>query len=301
MRNFIFCLVLFLFATEGISQDFNITVKVSDAQIQISDKSIFRRLEQDIKSFVTNYKWTQEKIQTNETVDLYIEIILNSDNSTNGSVSAAAIIQSRRPVFGTNYSSVIFNFRDENWEFTYTDQQRFDFNENSFTTNLTSLIGFYCYYIIGLDFDSFGQEGGTYYFNKASLIMNQAQQSNIVGWMPFERTLRTRYNLIDNILNERFRPMRTAYYIYHRKAMDQFSVNQLDARKQILKSLDEVKKVFSLAPNTVIMLMFFEAKRDELINIFKGASDIEKPKAIEILTQLDIANASKYEVINQNK
>lgn len=298
MRNLF--LISFLFISFPLlAQDFNFSVKVSDVQIQISDRSVFRRLEGDIRNFLNGYKWSQDKIQLNEQIDLYIEIIPSSYDQSTGDFKAAAIIQSRRPVYGTNYNSVIFNFRDENWDFNYRDQQRFDFNEATFNNNLTSLLAFYAYFVMGLDYDSYGLEGGTVYFNKAMQVVNAAQQSGYNGWKAFENTLRTRFNLADNILNERFRPMRTAYYLYHRKAMDQFIKEPLEARKQILKALEEVKRVFKVAPNTVLLLMFFEAKRQEMIDIFKGATDIEKPRVIELLGELDIANASKYEVINQ--
>ena len=159
-------------------------------------------------------------------------------------------------------------------------------------------MSFYAYYVLALDFDSFSLEGGTTYFNKAFQIANLAQQSSgRAGWKPFEKTVRTRYNLIDNILNERFRPLRNAYYIYHRKALDQFAKDPFAARKQIMASLEQVKKVFKISPNTVMLLVFFEAKSDELVNIFKGAEDIEKPKAIELLSEINIANISKYEKI----
>ena len=159
-------------------------------------------------------------------------------------------------------------------------------------------MGFYAYYSLGLDFDSFGEEGGTALFNKAFQVANVAQQSSSrAGWKPFERTVRTRYNLVDNILNERFRPLRKAYYIYHRKGLDQFAKDPVAARKQIYASLNEVKKVFKIAPNTVMLLVFFEAKSDELINIYKGADEIEKPKAIELLSEINISNLSKYEKI----
>jgi hypothetical protein len=173
-----------------------------------------------------------------------------------------------------------------------------NFNENSYTSNLTSLLGFYSYYIIGLDYDSFGLLGGTPFFNKALQIANNAQQgSGLAGWQPFERNLRSRYNLIDNILNERFRPIREAYYKYHREGMDIMSKNPEAARKNIYACLELVQKVFKIAPNTVMLILFFEAKSDELVNIYKNAPATEKPKAIDLLSEINVSNISKYEKI----
>jgi hypothetical protein len=214
---------------------------------------------------------------------------------------ASAIIQSRRPVFASNYFTTIFNFEDENFSFKYQESDRLDFQDGQYLGDVTSLFAFYAYYIIALDFDSYGLEAGTPYFNKALQVANLAQQnSSRSGWKPFERSLRTRYNLIDNILNDRFRPMRKAMYIYHRKGLDQFYKDPMEARKQIFTALQEVQKVFKLAPNTVVLLWFFGAKSDELVGIFKGADEIEKPKAVELLSEINIANVSKYEKIKGN-
>jgi hypothetical protein len=289
-------LILLVIGTHA--QEILCNVKVIDNQIQLTDKRIFRTLEQAIGEFINNRQWTPEKVQPNERIECNLQIILSSyDVKTNHFVGTMQII-SRRPVYGTSYNSTLFNILDENIEFDFAEFQPMNFNENSYSSNLTSLLGFYSYYIIGLDYDSFGLLGGTPYFNKALQIANNAQQgSGLAGWQPFERNLRSRYNLIDNILNERFRPIREAYYKYHREGMDQMSKNPETARKNIYASLELVKKVFKIAPNTVMLIMFFEAKSDELVNIYKNAPVTEKPKAIELLSEINVANISKYEKI----
>ncbi|MFY8021388.1 MAG: DUF4835 family protein [Bacteroidia bacterium] len=295
----ILCLCLFLIAfLSGSAQDLNCRIKINDVQVQIADKSIFRSLEQRLTEFMNNTKWSGENVQQVERVDMNIEIILSSYDQNTYEYKASAIIQSRRTVYGSTYSTTLLSFNDENFDFKFQEQDRLDFQDGNHLSDLSSLMGFYAYYSLGLDFDSFGEEGGTALFNKAFQVANVAQQSSSrAGWKPFERTVRTRYNLVDNILNERFRPLRKAYYIYHRKGMDQFAKDPVAARKQIYASLNEVKKVFKIAPNTVMLLVFFEAKSDELINIYKGADEIEKPKAIELLSEINISNLSKYEKI----
>jgi hypothetical protein len=299
MRKIIFVLsVLLLNAYNVYSQEFNCRVKINDQQVQISDKSIFRGLEQRMQEFINNTRWTNEPIATQERIDLNIEIILSGYDQNSYEFRASAIIQSRRPVFGSNYNTTLLSFNDENWDFKYQEQDRLEFQDGQFLGDLSSLMSFYAYYVIGLDFDSFSLEGGSVYFNKAFQIANLAQQTSArAGWKPFERTVRTRYNLIDNILNERFRPLRNAYYIYHRKALDQFAKDPFQGRKQMMLALDQVKKVFKISPNTVMLLVFFDAKSDELVNVFKGAEPIEKPKVIELLNEINIANISKYEKI----
>jgi Domain of unknown function (DUF4835) len=201
-------------------------------------------------------------------------------------------------VYGSSYTTTVFSFNDENWDFKYQEQDRLEYQDGQYLGDLSSLLSFYAYYVLALDFDSFAPEGGTQLFNKAFQIASLAQQtSSRAGWKPFEKTVRTRYNLIDNILNDRFKPLRNAYYLYHRKGMDIFYKDPFLARKQIMASLEQVKKVFKISPNTVMLLVFFEAKSDELINIYKGAEEFEKTKAIEILSEINIANISKYEKI----
>lgn len=299
MHKYLLSLTLFILTgIPSFAQEILCNVKIIDNQIQLTDKRIFRTLEQAIAEFINNRQWTAEKVQPNERIECNLQIILSSyDVKTNHFIGTMQVI-SRRPVFGTSYNTTLLNILDENIEFDFAEFQPMNFNENSYSSNLTSLLGFYSYYIIGLDYDSFGLLGGTPYFNKALQIANNAQQgSGLAGWQPFERNLRSRYNLIDNILNERFRPIREAYYKYHREGMDQLSKNPEAARKQIMASLELVKKVFKIAPNTVMLILFFEAKSDELVNIYKNAPATEKPKAIDLLSEINVSNVSKYEKI----
>jgi hypothetical protein len=292
------CILLLLFSMPVFSQEFNCRIKINDQQVQISDKTIFRGLEQRLQDFMNNARWTNEQVANNERVELNIEIFISGYNQTTYEYQATAVIQSRRPVYGANYTTTLLSFNDENWDFKYQDQDRLEYQDGQFLGDLSSLLSFYAFYTLALDFDSFSLEGGTNLFNKALQISTLAgQTSSKSGWKPFEKSSRTRYNLIDNILNERFRPLRNAYYIYHRKGLDQFTKDAFQARKQITASLEQVKKVFKISPNTVMLLVFFEAKSDELVSIFKGADDIEKPKAIELLSEINISNISKYEKI----
>jgi len=296
-------LIIFALCHIGIlaAQDLNCNVKINDVKIQITDKTIFRRLEQRLTEFMNNTRWTTEQIKQQERIELNVEIILNTYDINSYEYRGSAIIQCRRPVYGSNYFTTLFNFEDENFDFKYQESDRLDYQDGQFLGDLSALMAFYAYYATALDFDSFGLEGGTPYFTKALQIATLAQQSSgKSGWKPFERSLRTRYNLIDNILNDRFRPMRNAIYLYHRKGLDVFYKEPMEARKQIYNALLEVQKVFKLAPNTVVLLWFFGAKSDELVSIYKGAEEIEKPKAIELLSDINIANVSKYEKIKGN-
>ncbi len=296
-KVFILSFCLTLLSHIGLAQELLCNVKVIDNQIQLTDKRIFRTLEQTIAEFMNNRQWTSEKVAPNERIECNIQIILGSYDIKSYHFTGTMQVQSTRPVYAATYNSVLFNFLDENIEFDFMEFQPMNFNENSFSNNLTSLLGFYAYYIIGLDFDSYGPMAGTPYFQKAMQIANTAQPSGLTGWQPFERNLRSRYNLVDNILNDRFKGIREAYYKYHRQGLDVMTKTPDIARKNIFESLQSVQKVFKVAPNTVMLIMFFEAKSDELVNIFKNAPAIEKPKVLDLLSEINIANLSKYEKI----
>lgn len=298
MPKILLALTLFLCtSTLSYSQELLCTVKILDNQIQLTNKKIFRTLEQVLTEYMNTTKWTEEKVLPEERIECNLQIVLSSYDVGSNNFTGTLQVQSTRPVYGTSYNTVVFNFLDENISFEYAEFQRMNFNQNAYTDNLTSLFAFYAYYIIGLDYDSFGMMGGTPYFQKALQIANNAQPTGLAGWQPFERNLRSRYNLIDNILNERFSPIRQAYYKYHRQGLDIMSKTPEIARKNIFESLQLVQKIFKVAPNTVMLIMFFEAKSDELVNIYKNAPPTEKPKTIELLSEINIANISKYEKI----
>ncbi len=297
MRKFILIIIFLSSITTSFSQDLNCKVTILDNAIQLTDKRIFRTLEQVLSEFMNNTKWSNDKIQTNEKVECTIQIILTAYDQQTNHFTGSGQIQCVRPVFGASYNSVLFNFLDDSWEFDYTEFQRLDFNENSYTSNLTSLMGFYAYYILGLDYDSFGMLGGTPYFNKAFSVVSNAQQGGLMGWKPFEKAMRSRYNLIDNILSEQFKPIRETYYKYHRQGLDAMIKNPEDARKVIYTCLELVQKVYKTNPNTAVLQMFFEAKSDELVNIFKNAGPSEKPKVVALLNEMNITNSTKWEKI----
>ena len=161
-----------------LAQELSCKVRINDVQVQISDKSIFRSLEQRLTEFVNNTKWTTETFSNQEKIDLNIEIILGGYDQNTYEYKASAIIQSRRPVFGSSYNTTLFSFNDDNFDFKYQDQDRMDYQEGVFTNDVVSYLSFYVNFVLGMDFDSFGQEGGTIFFNRAFQIANIAQQTS---------------------------------------------------------------------------------------------------------------------------
>ena len=172
-----------------------------------------------------------------------------------GNFQASAQITSGRPVFNTNYESVMLNFADRDWEFEYIESQPLEYNDNSYLSNLTSMLAFYAYIIIGVDYDSFSELGGTPYFQKALMVVNNAQSSGRGGWAALSSN-RNRYNLIENINNPQFSEMRKNTYKYHRLALDQLDKKPDESRTIILNCVKEVRKAWTINPNAIMIISF---------------------------------------------
>jgi hypothetical protein len=263
--------------------------------IQISNKEIFTDLENAITQFINQRKWISDKILPQEKINCSFVINITSFNIDQ--FSADVNITSSRPIYGTTYNTPMFNHLDQEWYFQYAQFQALEYQDNANVNQLTTLLAFYTNIIIGIDFDSFYPEGGTQYYNKALQIRNLAQ--NDAGWKPSDgRGNRNKYYIIDNLLNEQFKPIRYAYYQFHMKGMDNFKDDAPGSRKEIYEALEKIRTIQQVQPNAVIFKIFFNTKRDELINIFKQAEPGMKNRAIELLRLLDPSNANNYDKIN---
>lgn len=290
-------LVLFVIPCITFAQDFNCRVQVIYPQIQVANTQRFKNLETSISEFINNRKWSVEKTQTNERIEWSLIINVTEFDNASSAFKATAQIQASRPIYNTSYNSVLINQEDPSWQFEYIDFQPMDFAEGQYSNNLTSLVAYYIYIVLGLDGDSFKLEGGTDYLNKANAIMLAAQQRGIPGWQTTDGGNKNRYWLIENILSDRFKPMREAYYKYHIKGMDVMSTSIEEARLQITTSLQLLQKVAKIMPNSMLLKVWFNAKRDEIINIYCKALTADKNKVIEILKEADPANGAKYDGI----
>jgi len=289
-------IILFAFTQSSLfAQDLFCNVQVRADNIQISNKEIFTDLENSITQFMNQRKWISDKILPQEKINCSFVINITSFNIDQ--FSADVSITSSRPVYGTTYNTPMFNHLDQEWYFQYAQFQALEYQDNANVNELTTILAFYANIIIGIDFDSSYPEGGTQYFNKALQIRNLAQ--NDAGWKPSDgRGNRNKYYIIDNLLNEQFKPLRYAYYQYHIKGMDKFKDDASASRKEIYEALEKIRSVQQVLPNSVMFKIFFNAKRDELINIFKQAEPGMKNRSIELLRLLDPSNATNYDKIN---
>jgi Domain of unknown function (DUF4835) len=290
-----FLILLFTSSLHVYAQELNCRITVNSDQIQGTDKRVFDALRTAIFEFMNNRKWTTDAFKTEERIDC--NILLNiTERLSNEDFKGTLQIQARRPVYKSSYNSVLFNYDDKEFEFKYLESQPLEFNDNTFSSNLTQVLAFYAYYIIGLDYDSFSLKGGTPYLQKALTVVNNSLNASERGWKPFESN-RNRYWMINNLLDAAFIPLRECMYNYHRNGLDLMASNRDVGRTNILQSIESLNKVFQAKPLSFNMQIFFNAKADEVINIFSGAFPDEKAKVITTLNEIDPTNSNKYQRI----
>lgn len=280
------------------AQELNCSVSINASQVQTSDAGIFKDMENAIEQFMNTRKWTNDVFKSHEKIVCNFLITITKMPAI-GNFSASVQVQSARPVFNSTYTSLLFNFADREWEFDYLESMQLEYSDNTFTTNLTSMLAFYAYVIIGLDYDSFSELGGTPYFQKALSVVNNAQQSNAPGWQAIGSN-RNRYWIIENLNNSQMTDLRKAIYRYHRLGLDTFQADPDQSRLVILNGLKDIKKVRDINPNAILLISFFDAKGKELANIFSEGNIQVRRQAYDIMTAIDPSNRSTYEKIIQN-
>jgi hypothetical protein len=293
----IFTCIFLGFLKTTKSQDVFCNISIRTDNVQTTNMQIFEDLENSLNMFINQRKWLQESVLSQEKINCNLNINITTYNIDQ--FSATVNITSSRPVFGTTYNTPMFNHFDTDWDFAYVQSQTLEYDYNSHLNDLTALVGFYINIIIGLDLDAQAPEGGNLYFNRALQIRNNA--SNIAGWRSVDgKGGNNRFYLIENILDDRFRTMRVANYLYHFKGLDIMRTKIDDARKKIFEAMENIAKTHQLVPNAMLIRIFFNAKREELINIFKKADPGMKNKIIELLSKMDPANASRYQEIKKD-
>lgn len=297
MAKFLF--ILFLLTSLAVqSQELNCRVVINAQRIQSTERNIFTEMETAFAQFLNNRKWTEDEFEVEERINCNLIITLDPNESqpSAGKWGASVQILSSRPVYDSGYETILFNFADRDWQFDYVLSQPLQFNENSFTSNITSLLAFYAYTIIGLDYDSFEELGGTRFYKIANQIIANAQNSNYPGWSQFN-SVRNRYWLNENLLSSNFEPMRIALYNYHLHGLDIFMKEPELARDNILKGLKQIQAINRSRPRAILTISFLDAKSEELAQIFSKGNPTQKKEAYEILTKLDPGSTDTFKKI----
>ncbi|GMT44655.1 MAG: hypothetical protein IEMM0006_0487 [bacterium] len=290
--------LVFLLTSSLFAQEFSCKVRINTQQVQGFDRSVVTNLKTAISDFMNNRKWTNYNFAPEERIEctllFNVSRIISSDE-----FKGTFNIVMQRPVYKTDYRSPLLNMIDKNIRFKYQPSQAMNFSENTFSNNLTSLLAFYSYMMLGIDFDSFAPDGGTVFYEKAMDVVQTAQNSGFTGWQSYESE-KNRYHFVEQFLNKAYEPLRAFLYQYHRKGLDVMADNLPEGRKAILNSLLLLKKVYDKRPGLYDMQLILDAKRGEIINIFSKATPAEKNTMIRILGEVDAPNGIRYrEVLRQ--
>ena len=297
MKRVSFFIMCFLLLSSFLSaQELNCRVQVNSDKIQGTNKQVFTTLEQAISEYINNRKWSNAQISNNERIECTFLFTVNEveDNRYKCDLQ----VQSRRPVYNASYSTAMLNFRDTEFEFNYQEYEPLVYNENTLESNLTAVIDFYVYMILGLDFDSFSPEGGTVFFQKAEKIVAMGQSSMEIGWKAFESN-RNRHALMSAFIEPRTALFRQLWYTYHRKGLDEMTVSSDKGRAKITEAINQLKEVRSESSTSVVLPIFSDSKLDEVINIYSKAPQQEKEDIYKILIGIYPTENSRLKAIRE--
>lgn len=297
MNKLLIAFCLFVATFQVRAQELKCTVTVNSDMVQGTNKSVFNTLQKSISEFVNTRHWSEMTYSNTERIECSMNIIVKKVE--NDVFTADIQIQSRRPVYNSSYNTTLFNFKDNFFSFNYKEFDQLEMNESTITSNLTAVLAYYAYLIIGYDQDSYARLGGTPFFEAAERIVSAAQAADLVGWKAFESS-KNRYALVNNLTDEAFKKYRNYFYEYHRLGLDEMSLNMTNARARIAAGLPLLREANRARPSAVIISSFLDAKNDELINIFSKATDKEKKDAVEILMDVNPTQTERYEKILKN-
>lgn len=300
MKRFILIAYLSLAQIALHAQELNCQVTIiASNKVEVSsvEQEIFKQLEEVIRQFMNETKWTKDNFKLEERISCQLQFQVDKIPQP-GVYEGKFQIQSSRPVFNSNYNTVLLNYRDENVSFAFSRGEMLNYTPNQFRNNLISMLAYYAYYIIGIDYDSFGLKGGTPYLQEAQNVVINAQGSGAPGWSPDQTgNKNNRYWVIDNSMHQLFEPLRECYYEYHRLGLDKLSENKDHGRAAIYEALNKLAKVVATRPNTINVTSFIQAKRIELKQIFSDAPVPEKGKLVALLKRLDPVGSERYDEI----
>ena len=280
------------------AQELNSRVQILAPNISNINKKNLEVLQNNIKDFLNNNKWTNTTYLAQERIECNFVITITGWDG-NSNYSAEAQIQSSRPVFGSSYYSTILNINDKDFDFNYNEGQSLDFSDQNYISNLSSLLGYYAYTIIGLDKDSFSKLGGTQFYARAQNVLNVAQTAGNKGWKAFDG-LRNRYWLNENLLNNSFKELRVFIYDYHLNGLDLLQENPTNGTKKIIALLPILQKMDKQKLGSIFPNVYFATKAEEITNVLTLSDPLDRVKAYNLLSDIDPANIGKYEVLKKN-
>lgn len=294
MKN-VFALIVLIFSFYSVSaQELNAQVIVNSDLVNQTNQQIFKTLERSLNEFLNTQVWTNQDLLPQEKITC--SFVFNLTNYSNDQFEATLQVQSQRPVFDSNYDTPVLNFLDRDIVFSYQEFQPLFFNQSSFESNLVSLLSFYAYVIIGLDADTFIENGGSVYYEQALQVVNLAQVTSRKGWKPSDGT-RNRFWIIDNLRANTFREYRQVLYAYHRAGLDQMTTKPLEGKEAIMKAIQQLEPLFLRRPNAFLLQIFFDAKVEEIVNLFQEGPKVDFKETEVVLKKIAPFFGSRWKQI----
>ena len=299
MRKIVVLLFILIISINLYSQEFRCNVQVVSQQIQGTNKQVFQTLQNAIYEFMNNRVWTDHVYTMEERIECNMMFNITEQMSAD-EFKGTLTIQATRPVYNTNYNTATLNFVDKDIRFRYVEFAPLEFDLNSHLSNLTSILSFYAYFVLGLDYDSFSLLGGSTYFNNAERIVLNAQNVAESGWKPMDDIAhKNRYWLVKDMIDSNYEPVRAFNYRYHRLGLDVMDEKIAEGRAEITNSLELLQQVYRKRPDPYMYLLrlVFDAKVDEIVNVYTESYPEERNRAHDILVEVDKPNANKYKTI----
>ncbi len=288
-------LCCFFIVFNGFSQELNCTVTLNADKIRGSNKSVFKTLQNSISEYLNTTKWTNRLVKSNEKIQCAISIFILEEPQTNEYKGNIQILVNR-PVYNSTYQTSIFNFKDDNLAFNYKEFDPLRYNENSFDSNLTSILTFYAYTMLGIDADTFSPKGGEVFYKQAENVINISQQSGYLGWNKIDGN-GSRYELNENLLSPVYVEFRSALYQYHRDGLDIMYTSSEAGKKAIANAILRLQKIYDARPNAFILRVFTDTKADEIVTIFSEGTTFDVTPLRDVLLKISPYNNSKWKNI----
>jgi hypothetical protein len=299
MKKGILTLLYILLAVSAGAQELLVKVTINSSQVEGSDKSVFENLQQTLEQWMNDKQWTELQFQQNERINVTFNITVQKYDKGNNRFTCTAMIQANRPVYNSAYTTTLYNNKDGDFNFDFVQFDQLNFMEENIDNQLTALMAYYAYLIIGLDLDSFGPMAGTEVLRRCMNLTNNAQDLGFPGWKAFEDS-RNRFAIINDYLDEAMKPFRQLQYDYYRKGLDEMSNNAERGRGNVSEALELLKQAHQDKPLSLLPQIWTDYKRDELANIYKGkGTQKEKEAVYNILFNLNASQSNAWEKIKQ--
>ena len=298
IKKLLYLFICLLLTFSAKSQELNARVTINSDKVQGTNKQVFTTLQTALTEFINNRKWTDATFAVNERIDCSFTLIIN-EMPTESSFKGELQIQARRPVYNSSYATTLFNFRDTQLDFDYTEFEPLEYTQNTLQNNLTASVVFYIYVILGLDFDSFAQTGGSPFIQQAMQVVTLAQSEMAwTGWKAFDSN-RNRHALATALTDNTSAVFREMWYTYHRKGLDEMAANPDRGRTTIIETLPALKEIQTARPGSVLMQLFSDSKLDEVVSVYSKANQTEKQEGYKLLSTIFPTQTTRLEPLKK--